>query len=584
MGESNKDWERYFDSLEDVMLIVNRDYTIEKINKKGLVLLTKKPEEVVNSKCYELFFDKSEPCEFCPFKKSIQTKKPEIIECEDKIFDKYFSIKSFPIFNKNGEIVKFVGLMKDITQQKRTERRNRLLAAIVESSNDAIIGKSLEGTITSWNDGAEQIYGYTEQEMIGKNISVLFPKDRECELSEIFDKICSGEKINHFETVRQTKKGKKNPVSLTISPIKDERGQVIGASTIARDISKNKEIEQEKNQLIRSLNERVKELDCLYEVSKLVDDYENSLDSIFQSVVELIPSSWQFPEITCDRIVFDDKTFTSENFQETPWSLSSDIVISGEKRGCIQVCYSEERPNAWEGAFLKEERHLIDGVSRHLSVIADRKIREDQMKVALDEKETLLKEIHHRVKNNLQIISSMLKLQSDSIYKTNYLEKNRESQHRIQSIARVHEQLYKSDNLAEISVQEYVESLLQDIIPSYSSKSKSIKWECDCRNISLNITVAIPFALIINELASNACKHAFLDGEKGKIKIDLTEDNSQYKLIIRDNGKGISDSIKKETISSLGLELVVNLVKQIKGSINWYNDHGAVFEIRFKKK
>ena len=584
MGESDIEWEWYFNSLEDVMFIVNREYTIEKINKKGLSLLNKDVEEVVDKKCYEIFLDRKEPCEFCPFKKSIQTRNPEIIEREEKVSDRYFSIKSSPLFDEKGEIVKFVGLMRDITQQKNAERKNRLLAAIVESSNDAIIGKSLEGTITSWNAGAEQIYGYTDKEIIGKNISVLFPKDREYEMKEIFDKICNGEKISHFETVRQTKQGINNPVSLTISPIRNDKGEVIGASTIARDISKNKQIEQEKNRLIHRLDERVKELNCLYGVSKLVDDYENSLDSIFQTTVELIPSSWQFPKITCDRIVFDDKTFRSKNFKETPWSLSSDIVISGEKRGFIQVCYLKERPVAWDGPFLEEERHLIDGVSRQLSVIADRKIRERQLESTLNEKETLLKEIHHRVKNNLQIISSMLKLQSDSINNTNYLEKNKESQHRIQSIARVHEQLYKSDNLAEISVQEYLENLLQDIISSYNSKSKCIEWECDCRDISLNITLAIPFSLIVNELVSNACKHAFSDRKKGKIKIELNKEDNQYRLRVRDNGKGISDSLKKETISSLGLELVLNLVKQIKGTVNWYNDNGAVFEIKFKKK
>lgn len=584
MGESGRVWKEYFDSIEDIMIIVRTNHFIEGINKKGLEVLRAKEDEIVGKKCHQLFHGRDEPCGFCPFEKTFQTKKAETIEPKQMIFDKYYSIKTSPIFNEEGELVKFVGFLRDITQQRAVEIKNHFLAAIVESSNDAIIGKSLNGEINSWNMGAQEIYGYTEKEIIGQNISCLIPEDRNLEITHILEKIAQGERINQFDTLRKTKQGCPIDVSLTISPIKDKNNRIVGASTIARDITKNKQIEKEKNHLIHSLNERVKELDCLYGISKLVDVHGNKLDEIFRETVDLIPLSWQYPEVTCDRIVFDEKTFASSNFEETPWNLTADIIISGEKKGFIQVCYLTEKPEAWEGCFLEEERNLINGIARQVSLIADRALRENEMKRALKEKETLLKEIHHRVKNNLQIISSLLKLQSNSIDDDDYLEKIKVSHNRIQSIARVHEQLYNSENLAEINVDDYIKNLIQDILQSYDSNSGAIDWGCDCHDLTLNLNKAIPFALIINELISNAYKHAFSDQENGKINIELIMGkNNQYTLTVMDDGKGLPDNFNLHTISSLGLQLVHNLVKQLKGTITWYNDKGAVFEINFEK-
>jgi PAS domain S-box-containing protein len=579
------DWEEYFDSIEDMMLVISKEYVIKKINKEGLKFFKKPKDEIIGAKCYSVFHGMTAPCEFCAFKKAILTKKAEVGERELEIIDKYYSIKSSPICNKNGEIEEFLHLIRDITPRKREEERNRLLAAIVESSNDAIIGKSLDGKITSWNSGAEEMYKYCADEIIGKNISILAPDHMQDEIDKILEKISIGEKVKNFETKRKTKQGEIIDVSLTISPIQDNDRGIIGASTITRNISERKKIEKEKDNLINQLNERVKELDCLYGVSKIVDMHEHSLGATFQKTADLIPNSWQYPEVTCDRIVFDGKEYRSGNFLETKWAQSSDIVISGQKRGFIQVCYLDERPDNREGPFLEEERHLINGLSRQLALIADRRQREEQNIINLKEKETLLKEIHHRVKNNLQIISSMLKLQSDLIDDERYLDKFRESHNRIQSIALVHEQLYNSKNLAEINFESYVRTLMTDIIHSSKPEIGTIGWDCDCTDVSLNINTAIPCALIINELVLNSLKHAFQNIKNGQISIVLIRGSEgEYNLMIRDNGIGLPDSFSLATISSLGLELVINLVRQIKGTIQWHNDNGAVFEIQFKDK
>ncbi|MCX6170179.1 MAG: PAS domain S-box protein [Ignavibacteriales bacterium] len=156
-----------------------------------------------------------------------------------------------PLRSSKGEIIGILGTYLDITERKLAEEKANNLAAIVESSEDAIIGKNLDGVITSWNKGAEKIYGYTENEMIGKSISLLVPLKNNNEVPVILEKLKLGEIIDHYETIREKKDGKEIYMSLSISPIKDQEGKIIGASSIGRDITERKRIEEEMKLLIK---------------------------------------------------------------------------------------------------------------------------------------------------------------------------------------------------------------------------------------------------------------------------------------------------------------------------------------------
>ncbi len=157
----------------------------------------------------------------------------------------------------SGQVLHYEGAMLDITDRRRAEEARHQLAAIVESSDDAIIGKTLEGVILSWNSGAERIYGYPAEEVVGRPISFLVPSDRMEELPEILDRINRGEGIEHYETVRVRKDGRRVDVALTISPIRNAVGKTVGASTIARDITERKQAENAIHALNRELEERV---------------------------------------------------------------------------------------------------------------------------------------------------------------------------------------------------------------------------------------------------------------------------------------------------------------------------------------
>jgi PAS domain S-box-containing protein len=157
---------------------------------------------------------------------------------------KYIHTVGHPVLNASGNLVQFVGSSTDITERKRAEQATRLLAAIVESSHDAIVSKSLNGVITSWNKGAERLFGYAAEEAVGQNITLIIPPERRYEERAIVEQLTRGERIDHFETVRMRKDGSLLDVSLTISPMKDASGRVVGASKLARDITERKRAEE----------------------------------------------------------------------------------------------------------------------------------------------------------------------------------------------------------------------------------------------------------------------------------------------------------------------------------------------------
>lgn len=148
-----------------------------------------------------------------------------------------------PIRNAEGEVVEAINVFHDITEQKQTAQLRAGLAAIVDSTDDAVIGLSLDGTINSWNNGAEVIFGYPSSEAIGRHITLLIPEDRHSEENDILAKIRRGERVQHFETVRRCENGKLIDISLSVSPIRDQQGRIVGASKIARDISERKRLE-----------------------------------------------------------------------------------------------------------------------------------------------------------------------------------------------------------------------------------------------------------------------------------------------------------------------------------------------------
>jgi PAS domain S-box-containing protein len=216
--------------------------------------------------------------------------------------------------------------------------------------------------------------------------------------------------------------------------------------------------------------------------------------------------------------------------------------------------------------------------------ITDRKLAEAKIKTSLREKEILLQEVHHRVKNNLQVISSLLDLQSQEIQAPSMLEVFRESQNRVHSMALVHEKLYQSKDFAKINFAEYIESLTNYLFKAYDLKTSNITLDLDIDDVNLNIDTAIPCGLIINELISNALKHAFPNNKPGVISIDLHSDSDNHlTLTVQDDGVGLPRNWDVKSVKSLGIQLVKILTKQLKGTIELDKTAGSKFIIKFAR-
>ena len=210
---------------------------------------------------------------------------------------------------------------------------------------------------------------------------------------------------------------------------------------------------------------------------------------------------------------------------------------------------------------------------------------ESEIKNSLKEKELLLKEIHHRVKNNLQVITSLLYLQSRNIKDKKQAEVFLECQSRVRTMVLVHEKLYQSADIARIDYSDYIQSLTGYLIHTYLSKDHQVKVDINIKNVFLTLDTAINCGLIINELISNSLKYAFPDKRDGILDIKLETNNSEdYTLTIRDNGIGISQDINIRETKTLGLQLVMILVDQLEGTISLDNSNGAKFTINFSEK
>ncbi|UTB32471.1 MAG: PAS domain S-box protein [Methanobacterium sp. ERen5] len=210
------------------------------------------------------------------------------------------------------------------------------------------------------------------------------------------------------------------------------------------------------------------------------------------------------------------------------------------------------------------------------------KVTEDTLKTTINEKDTLLREIHHRVKNNLQIISSLLSLQSRYIQDSDTLEVFKESQNRVRSMAIVHEKLYKSDNISKIDFGEYIDDLVNNLLYNYNIEPDKIRFNTNIENIFFDVDTCTPCGLIVNELLTNSVKHAFPGDMNGQISIDLKDNDGTYTLYVRDDGVGFPENVDHTNTDTLGLQLVTNLVNQLEGSIEIINKGGTTIKIKFK--
>ena len=346
-----------------------------------------------------------------------------------------YDVIKVPLFHEHGIRKGLVVVGRDITERDHAERKLRLLAQTIASTRDGVAITDLKSVMLFVNDAFLKIYGYTEEELLGNPMVMLYAADPQgAKADEVLSATLGGGWYG--EVGHRRKDGSSFPVELLTSVVRNDEGDPVALVGISRDIT-------------------------------------------------------------------------------------------------------------------------------------ERKRAEEQIRTSLREKEVLLKEIHHRVKNNLQIVSSLLSLQSEHIADPDTLRLFKESQDRVKSMALIHEKLYQSSNLAAVNFAEYLRELAAHLFRSHGGAKRGVMFELVADDVSLGLDKAIPCGIIVNELISNCLKYAFPDGRKGKVRVGLRLDDSRLvTLTVSDNGVGVPAGLDFRNTDSLGLQLVSLLAVQLKGKIS----------------
>ena len=235
---------------------------------------------------------------------------------------------------------------------------------------------------------------------------------------------------------------------------------------------------------------------------------------------------------------------------------------------------------------IKDKEGKVVAAIEMFEDISEKKRAEEKIKHSLEEKEILLKEIHHRVKNNMQIISSILTLQSQFVSDEKMVDILRECMHRIKSMALIHDKLYRTTDFKNLNFKDYTTTLITELFDTYNKDGGKVELKLDISDTFLDIDTAIPLGLIINELLTNALKHAFTDGMKGEIGVSFHETyNGNLELIVSDNGIGLKEGFDFRVMGSLGFQIITTLVEsQLKGNITLNRENGTEFMVTFKKE
>lgn len=548
----------------------------------------------------------------------------EIIEATMKVARGDYSVQ-IGISGKNDDLDSLaMGLNMMIDDIRTGEEEMRVKDNAIASSINAVAIADLEGNVTYVNHAFLRMWGYDdENEVVGKN-AVEFWQVTEEAVKVMQVAMDRGGWIGELAAKR--KDGSVFNVQLSASVVRDEAGKSICRFGSFIDITERKRVEH-------ALRERVKELQCLYGIAYIAERPGITLDELYQEVVNLLPASWQYPEITCARVTFGHREFKTDNFKTMEWKQSANIKVKGQKEGTIEVYYLEARPELDEGPFLKEERRLIDAVAERLGRITERKRmerelqeRNEQLDVQNEElqsqteelmtqqqeliektgeveranqlKSEFLASMSHGLRTPLNVIIGFSELMRDEVPgKVNDEQRQclsdilGSSQHLLNLINKVLD-LSKIEsgrtklNLTNLALSEVIESLARTMLPILAPRKQSLDIEVEEGLPLVHADKAKVNEVLLN-LLSNATKFT-LDG--GKLKIEAVREDNWCRVSMIDNGIGIKEEDREQIFepfyqldnpltrgksgTGLGLTLVKQIVEKHGGQVWVESEYG----------
>jgi PAS domain S-box-containing protein len=433
----------------------------------------------------------------------------------------------------------------------------------------------------------ERLFGYGPGELIGASlIDLIAPAHR----NEVFRRALSKDERN-YESLGLRKDGTEFPVEFAGKPI-EYNGRNLRVK-IARDLTERKRIEESmrirENDLARAQT-AVHLGSWRWDLAKDVVTWSDELYRVFGvDPKTFVPSNAAANQMIHpeDRGLHSELAAVALTGQTVAPFECRIIRPNGEERIVLASGFEAEfdssgKPTVLFGTVLditerkQAERRIVE-LNRDL----DRHVKE--LKQLLQEKSVLLREVQHRVKNNLQLISSLAYMQARQAGDNGTREALLAMQGRVRSMSLVHESLCFSGVLAEIDFSKYVQGLAQRLVQSYAAHPAAIRLHVDV-DVTLRLDEATPCGLIVNELLSNALKHAFPHSANGDIWITFHQDKSEFVLEVRDNGVGMPPGYSPEASNSLGLQVVADLAEQVNGTFSWANGGGSAFQVKFRRR
>ena len=437
------------------------------------------------------------------------------------------------------------------TARQRAERAAQQLVAIVESSEDAIVSKDLDGIISTWNQGAERLFGYTAEEAVGRSITILIPPGRENEEPAILARIRRGERVDHYETVRRRKDGSLVDISLTISPVRDGNGAIIGASKIARDITDRKEADAKLHESER----RLTELLAAIPAAIYTTDAQGKITYFNAMAVEL---AGRTPTLGSDEWCVTWKLYRPDG-TPLPHDECPMAVALKEGRAIRNAEAIAERPDGTRVPFipyptpLRDANGNIVGAINMLVDVSERKQAETQQRILFDE-------LNHRVKNNMQMLQSLLHLAGKQTRSVEAQTILREASSRLAAMTAAQQVLYGTADATRFSAQEFLNAVCHTARQAFA---RDVQIICEAGDVELSNDAAMPLALILNELLTNAVKHGMNGGGAGSVRVGLTREDDAFVLYVEDDGPGFDLEAVRQRSS--GLQLVQGLARQLHG-------------------
>ncbi|WP_375472410.1 PAS domain S-box protein [uncultured Nostoc sp.] len=484
------------------------------------------------------------------------------------------------VYNEAGKPVRMLGVIIDINERKILERelahKQKLLDTFINSAPVGITILDRELRYSLINEALAEINGIPAAAHFGKTPWEIVP-DIAPKQEQVFRHILTtGEPILDLEISGETPKfpGVIRTWLASYFPIQSEADQPISIGVVVVEISDRKRAEQ-MLELQAVITRNMAEGICLVRAIDGVFVYANPK---FEQMFGYHPGELIGQHVSI--VNYGNENNTPEDVSQ---GICTAILEHGEATYEVHNIKKDGTP-FWCSATASVFEHPEYGnvLVAIQQDITEQKQAEEKIKASLKEKEVLLKEIHHRVKNNLGIVSSLLQMQCRRTQDPVVTAILRDSQNRIASIALVHEKLYRSQDLADLDFAQYIPDLTTHLFDSYNVSSSQIQLNIQVDNASLDIETAIPCGLIINELVSNALKYAFAGNREGKIEVKFYQEfESALTLIIRDNGVGLPENFDSKKTKTLGITLVQGLVKQLKGKLEIDSQQGTEFKITF---